>query len=344
MQETTNVVEVSPGIFQIRLPIPIKPLGSVFVYLVRSKDHNILVDTGWDTEESYTDLKTGLEVIGVPISRIDKIIISHLHPDHYGLSSRLKKEVPNASVIMHRSDAFAIRESAEKYAIFIKRMNDWAQAHGVPERELKALMESSVPMLKFVAPARPDIEVIGGEVIRAGDAAFVVISTPGHTIGNICLYERTGSEVLFSGDHILPTITPNVSLSPLYSGDPLGDYLRSLEQLRTLKVSKILPSHEFVFTGLDKRIEDIKEHHKARLKDTLNALNGEKEGISGFKVASKLHWYTGSWEKLSPWEKRAALMETLAHLEYLKREAKVAEIEILTHGESKILYSLIASC
>lgn len=341
-----TAVEVSPGIFQIRLPIPIKSLGSVFVYLVRSGKQNLLIDTGWNTDESFTALKLGLESAGASISDIEKIVISHLHPDHYGLASRLRKESPDSTIIMHRSDALAIRDTQEKFKLFIKRMNEWARDQGVPGDEVEAMMRSSMPILEFVPPPKPDIELIGGEVIRVGEGKeFFAISTPGHTIGNICLYEGSGSGVLFSGDHILPTITPNVSLSPLYPGDPLGDYLESLNKIRSLDVSIVLPSHEFIFSNLRERIEEIERHHEERLEDTLSALKGAREGLSGYDVASKLHWYTGSWEKLSAWEKRAALMETLAHLEYLKRRGKVAEIEESSDGERRrILYSSISDC
>lgn len=124
---------------------------------------------------------------------------------------------------------------------------------------------------------------------------------------------------------MLPTITPNISLTPNYDGDPLGDYLASIKAIGRLSpVSKVLPSHEFVFENLRKRLVEIKRHHKERLEDALHALNSGK-AISAYEVASKLHWYTGSWEKLSAWEKRAALMETLAHLEYLTRRNQVTK-------------------
>ena len=163
-------------------------------------------------------------------------------------------------------------------------------------------------------------------MFTVGKFKLQVIWTPGHTRGNICIYDTGGSHVLFSGDHVLPTITPNVSLTPNYAGDPLGDYLASLEAIGKLNpVSKVLPSHEFVFENLDRRLEEIKQHHEDRLRDTLQSLNPGKS-ISAYEVASKLHWYTGSWVKLSAWEKRAALLETLAHLEYLVRKNQVRKI------------------
>ncbi|HZW57763.1 MAG TPA: MBL fold metallo-hydrolase [Nitrososphaerales archaeon] len=339
-----TVLEVVPGMYQIRLPIPIKSLSSVYVYLIKSGDRNLLIDTGWDSQDSYVALKESLGATGLEISEIEKIVVSHLHPDHFGLSGRLKSEAPNATVLMHRADAVSLRDTREKFDRFLAALHDWIRVHGAPESDVKAMIDSSLPMSRFTPPARPDIELIGGESIRVGDTwDFLVIPTPGHTAGNICLYDKGGSGLLFSGDHILPTITPNVSLSPLYDGgDPLGDYLNSLEELRSLNPTKILPSHEYIFSGLSDRIDEIEEHHRERLADALHALGGVGEASSAYRVSSKLRWYTGSWEALSPWEKRAALMETLAHLEYLKRKGKVAEIQETINGTKNILYSLIS--
>ena len=343
-RKTTLVVEVVPGMYQIRLPVPVRSLGSVFVYLVRSAGHNMLIDTGWDGAESYAGLKEAMSHIGMKLSEIEKIIISHLHPDHFGLSARLKEESPNAIVMMHRADAASLRDTREKFDRFLAELHEWMKVNGVPQSDVEAMSNSSLPMSSFTPPAKPDVELIGGERIRIGDAwNFLVIPTPGHTAGNICLYDDAGSKLLFSGDHVLPSITPNVSLSPLYKGgDPLGDYLSSLEELRPLDVSKVLPSHEYIFTGLAARIDQIETHHRERLEDAVHVLEGGGDAVSAYHVASKLRWYAGSWDALSAWEKRAALMETLAHLEYLKRRGRVAEIQEMLDSSKSIVYSLIS--
>src|SRR5579884_149725 len=83
-----------------------------------------------------------------------------------------------------------------------------------------------------------DEVLVGGEALKVGSRwRFRVLHTPGHTSGTICLLggakDDDSSKMFFSGDHILPSITPNISLSPLYttSEDPLGDYLSSIRSL-----------------------------------------------------------------------------------------------------------------
>ena len=101
---------------------------------------------------------------------------------------------------MHRADANSLRDTAEKFQLFLKQLHDWIRIHGAPESDVKLMMDATAPMMSFIAPAKPDIEVIGGEIIRVGDEfQFQVISTPGHTIGNLCLYEKTRLASIFLG-------------------------------------------------------------------------------------------------------------------------------------------------
>lgn len=337
-----NPVELVPGLHQIRLPIPIKTLKSVFVYLVRDGDQNLLIDTGWNSEETYDALTTAFNEIGFSIGEIQNIVISHLHPDHFGLAARIKRESAKGRVLMHRFDAENLQERIQSHKRFLGNLDNWLLMHGTPVQVLGEMTGSSLE--KMEDPSQPDVKLRGGELLKVGDKfRFEVIHTPGHTIGQICLYDQGGSTVLFSGDHVLPTITPNVSLSPLYVGDPLGDYVKSLEILRPLKVSKILPSHEYVFENLEKRLKEIEQHHTNRLQNTLDVVNSAGGPVSGYEVASMLRWYA-DWEKLNPWEKRAAVMETLAHLEHLKRNGKVAEVRDEEGEETRIHYLPLEHC
>jgi glyoxylase-like metal-dependent hydrolase (beta-lactamase superfamily II) len=344
--KTGTITEVRSGLYQVRLPIPIRSLRYVFVYFVKNGDHSLLIDTGWPSEDSFKTLKDALNEVGARPDQIDQIIVSHLHPDHFGLAEKIKEMNVGSKLIMHRADAALILERYEDYQGFTKELHDWLAVHGTPSEELKAMIEASSEMLNFFRPPKPNTIVSGGERLNVGEEwSFEVVATPGHTVGTICLYDRKGSKVLFSGDHILPTITPNVSLGPYYRGDPLGDYLKSLRTVNQFEVDTVLPSHEYIFSDLHKRVAEIKHHHDQRLKEALSVLE-RSDGhfpISGYQVASRLHWYSGSWDRLGPWEKRAALMETLAHLEYLKREGRVTEISELGNGGLSVEYALVVS-
>jgi glyoxylase-like metal-dependent hydrolase (beta-lactamase superfamily II) len=311
-----------PLLHQISLPVPARGVKNVFCYLLKDEDEIILIDSGWNATDSFTILQKTLGYLGVKVNSISKIIITHLHPDHFGLSGLLK-EKSNAIVCMHERDTSLIGQRYEDFQDFLNELHSWLRKHGTPEIDLKEMLEASLPMLKYIHPVFPDLLLHGGEEIRTKNRTLQVIHTPGHTPGNICIYIPE-SRVLFSGDHILPTITPNIGLNPQYDGSPLHDYLNSLERVSRLDVDIVFPAHEYSFANLKERIQEILIHHKQRLEELLIILEKER-GKTAYEVARKMTWYSGSWELLSPWERRAALMETLAHLEYLKREGKIIE-------------------
>ena len=334
------VEEIVPGLYKITLPLPMKGLDSVFVYLFRDGDENLLVDTGWNDENSYEHLKDAFRQICFNLSDLRTIVISHLHPDHIGLATRLRKEAPKAKLAMHQRDSLDLVYTPEAYAVLLERMRSFLAMHGTPKEVLKEIVKNARSYeTRFAAISKPEKLLQGGEKILVGKWKMEVISTPGHTKGNICLYDSS-TNILFSGDHVLPTITPNVSLSPLYEGDPLGDYLRSLRNLKKFDPEKILPSHEYVFEHLGKRIKEIERHHEDRLAEVMKALDEEK---SGYEVAEELTWNIGSFEKLGAWQKRAAITETLAHLEYLKRNRKAFEFHEGVDDRESVRYSKIVS-
>src|SRR3990170_48919 len=109
-------------------------------------------------------------------------------------------------------------------------MSSWLLTQGVPEEEIAAMPMPVMPPDVTTVIALPDVEVEGGEVI-GGSLRLEVVWTPGHSPGHICLYDRE-RRILFSGDHVLPVITPNVSLlRSMGEGNPLADYVASLRKI-----------------------------------------------------------------------------------------------------------------
>ncbi len=337
MSSPKDSVEVIPDLYQIRIPIPIRSLDYVFSYLAVDGNDNLLIDSGWPSDQSRKALESSLTNIGVSFSQVKRLVISHLHPDHFGLARLIQEQSPDSKVFMHRADAAGILKSQADFDRFIDELHSWLGTHGTPDYLLEEMLKASKETLRFFELPKPNVLVNGGELIEFGKWSFEVLATPGHTVGMICLYDKR-SEILFSGDHILPTITPNVSLGPRYMGNPLGDYLDSLKGLKGLQAKLILPSHEIIFFNLRKRIQEIEYHHEERLAETLRIM-AKSHSQSAFEIATNLHWNSGKWEALSPWDKRAALMETLAHLEYLKESEQIQEIR--DAGSKKIGFALI---
>jgi glyoxylase-like metal-dependent hydrolase (beta-lactamase superfamily II) len=314
------MIEVTPGIYQLPLPLPlpVPTLSHINAYLVRGDNSHLLIDTGWSTEEAFDSLKKQLAEIGTSGQDISQIVVTHVHPDHYGLAGRLKR-LYNAKLAIHYLEKDFIESRYVNTDELLQQMAQWLQANGVPLDKLTELQTASLPMIKFVTPVLPDVTLHGGETITSGDFSFNVLPTPGHAPGHICLYEPD-RKILFSGDHILPTITPHVGLHPQSTFNPLGDYLNSLNSLKELDVDLVLPGHEHPFTEFKERINGIIRHHQLRNSEILRAINSEAK--TAFQLTTQITWMHDvdgvGWYKLDTWDKRMAILETLAHLEAMR--------------------------
>ena len=215
-----------PGIHRLKIPIPETSLQYVNVYLVKGSNGYLLVDTGWDNSTAFDSLKRQLDEIGIAFKDISKILVTHIHPDHYGLVGRLK-QLSGAEFALSDQEQKMIDARYINMDDLLRRTTDLLQMNGVPARELPGLQKASLPVAKYVAPTYPDVVLHDGKTYSNGVFNFQVVWTPGHSQGHICLYEPT-RKILLSGDHILPTISPNIGLHPQSGENPLGDFIDSL--------------------------------------------------------------------------------------------------------------------
>lgn len=326
-------MQVVPGIHQIPVPIPESPLGNINCYLIKGEDGWTLIDTGWSTLDSFNTLEAGLKSLKSSITDISTVIITHAHPDHCGLVGKLKHLKPGTRLLMHRSEADFIEEMYIDSNIFRAKTSILLRQHGAPEKDISQIHALKINTIEYSKQAIPDLVLYGGETIDSGIFKLEIIWTPGHSSGHICLYEPK-NRLLFSGDHILPVITPNISFSVRSGDNPLGDYLNALHKLTHLPVSQILPAHEQIFTDLNLRIQEIIDHHKEREAD-IGRIIGEKT-CSSYDIASRLTWNIPGldWEDFSPFHKRFAILEAISHLEYMRWEGKLEKI----YNDNNIYY------
>lgn len=336
------MVQVIEGIYQLLTPFPqftleeakrlrheleekprvTKGLPYVLPYLLKGGGETVLVDCGWNTDAAYEALEQGMREHASHPSEVTKLVITHVHPDHYGMAGRLKR-LSSCDVVIHEKDAEVITSRYFAPKGLADQMSQFMKSNGVPPMDTPTLAQGSMGMLDRVAPVPPDTRVQGGEVIKVGDFDFEIIWTPGHSPGHICLYEPN-RKVLLTGDHILPTITPNVSIHAQTHGSPLGDYMRSLELLKDLDVDYVLPAHEFDTRELKKRIREIHDHHDMRLDEMVACV--DRGGSTAWEVAGRVQWATGKLADFEPFMQRAAVGETIAHLEYLFEQGRLAKV------------------
>ena len=291
-------------------------LKHVNVFLLRDGDHYTMIDTGLQTEESRQALNQKLAEMKVRIERISRILITHIHPDHFGLAAELR-ERSGAELIIHRLEVALMEPRYARAEDLVHDVAKWLSRNGVPEEEAEFVKTASLAAREFVSVVEPDTLLEGAERLPVDDSEIEVIWTPGHSPGHCCFYWPARG-VLFSGDHLLPKISPNIGLHPQSGADPLDDYIASLEHVRRLEVETVLPAHGDPFYDHRGRIAEIIGHHEAR-KAALVRLAGDG-AKSGWELAAGL--FQGIMQR-NVFQQRLALQETLAHCQSLAVDGRL---------------------
>ena len=318
--------EVIPGIHRLPIPIPETSLEHINVYLVQGNDGYLLVDTGWNTNEAFDSLSNQMHELGVDFKDISQIVVTHIHPDHYGLVGKLKK-LSAARFYLHSIEKDMIESRYIHMDSLIQQTAQWLRINGVPSEYLSKLQTASVKAAGFVTAVYPDVTLHGEETISTGLFTFQVLWTPGHSPGHICLYEPV-KKILLSGDHILPTITPNIGLHSQSGANPLGHFINSLKATKQLDIALVLPGHEVPFNNVSARIEQLFRHHETRNSEILTTIKAETK--TAYQIARAVIWMAAiggvGWQDLPPLHQRLAILETLSHLEAMRFEGRVNKL------------------
>jgi glyoxylase-like metal-dependent hydrolase (beta-lactamase superfamily II) len=285
-------VQLEDGIQRLTLPLPTGP-KHVHSYVA----HGTLFDTG-----------LGLGDAPWEAVNVERIAITHFHPDHVG-GAEAAARATGAPVSQGGLD-YAQCERVWGSDDWPERMAAWFVRHGVPVNVTEDLIVQGHAFAPFIRYAiDPDLLYEGSEV-----GGWKVLELPGHADGHLG-FLRDG--VLIAGDHLLRRITPAVGLYPESRPDPLGDYLASLERTIELAPRVVYPGHGEPIHDAATRARDLIEHHRARLDEAVAALSTEPR--TAYQVS--LHVFG---RELAPTQRRFAVAETLSHLERLVRAGRAA--------------------
>ncbi|MGH7813193.1 MAG: MBL fold metallo-hydrolase [Candidatus Binataceae bacterium] len=330
----SKVVEVHPGIYEIFLPLPMRPT-IINVFLIDCHGSWALVDTGMNSPESIAALEAAFAEVGIKIENLNLLIATHHHIDHFGASGEIRRR-SHAITHVHRLEAeraarmleFASMGPAshpESREFFIK--------HGFPiDKHSPAGMRPSWMGTTMYSPVtKPDRFIGDKDVIKAGDREFEVIWTPGHSPGHNVIYLRR-EKVMIVGDHLLPKITPHVGIYPDNDGrNPLGDFIASQLKVQKFDVDLVLPAHGGVYRDHRHRANQIIEHHRYREAEMLDLTR--KSPQTAFEIAQQIF----GGEERPIFHVMAATFETLAHLELARIEGRARKSE---RGE-RIVYQAV---
>jgi glyoxylase-like metal-dependent hydrolase (beta-lactamase superfamily II) len=311
--------ELSPGLYNIKIPLPQNPLGSINSYIIKGDERSLIIDTGLNHRACRDAMSDAVSTLGLDMERTD-IFVTHFHEDHIGLVPHLITDKSTIQLGKVEADMIVEYMAEESDSPWWKRHTEFLRLRGFPEDELPAVVASH-PDHGYEVKGRLSLRSLkDGDAIDVGDYSFSCIETPGHSPGHICLYEPR-KRIFFSGDHVLGDITPIISL---WSDEvnPLSDFLASLDKIRNLDVVQVLPGHGDALDSLSRRVRELEDHHRARNAEVLAIL---ARGVQGaYEVASRMTWDVREpWAEFPPSQRWFAFGEALAHLKYLEEAGKV---------------------
>jgi glyoxylase-like metal-dependent hydrolase (beta-lactamase superfamily II) len=355
-------MEIVPGLHQIKTPMTSPALPYMLAYVFEGPDGVSLFDAGYGTPEAIEAMTAGLASLGYEPQHIRRLIISHAHPDHIGMAPWVKEQSPGVELVMLAREWQWIVERWMDNDGWTRLSDEWLVRHGVPQAEIdEAHVQGSLapeagrqaapragaasavaerPKAQAAAsgngssngangarrsPFRPDMEpavkLEDGEVLEFDGWVVEAVWTPGHTPGHLCIYERN-HRLMFTGDHVLPHISPNVSLHADQEGtSPLSDFRASVCKVASYDVALGLPAHEYTMPDLRGRCEVLLHHHDQRLDEVRNAIGTGP--TTARDISQRVKWNTGPFDDFNIFMKRSALGETLSHLRLLEDEGRV---------------------
>ena len=328
LPEPGHAMEVSPGVFWVRMPLPFA-LDHINVWVMHDEIDGIkgwtIIDCGISDETIRANWESvfGSLLDGLPVLRV---IVTHCHPDHLGLADWIcnggeqKRWGPLRLWMSHGEYAMGrVMSSGDGSDAGGERAAQHFARHGMTDTaSLEALRKRDTYYPKLVPSIPPHFRRLrDGDKVKIGGRDWEVITGFGHSPEH-CAFYCAETNVLISGDMVLPRISTNVSVFAIEpESNPVALFLESLGRYETLPADAlVLPSHGKPFRGMHTRIGQLRDHHAARLAEVREACAIKPQSAADivpimFKRPLDVHQMT------------FALGEALAHLHLLWLEGNL---------------------
>lgn len=314
--------KITDGIYRIGVPLLRNPLKEVNSYLVKGKERDLLIDTGFRRAECKEALTEGLKAAGSS-GPVD-IFLTHLHSDHSGMAADIAGA--DSRIFMH-----------EKDLILMQRVLDGRNKIDMAKRFVSEGMDADmVERIQTTNPAR--LSALGqidgrfqairdGHTFHVGKYDLKAVWVPGHSPGQMMLWIES-EKIMFTGDHILFDITPNIT-AYAEMGDALGLYLDGLRRTDVYPVEYALPGHRK--TGnYHERIRELLAHHEKRIEEAEQIVR-QHPGMTAYEITGYMTWRihapgkTGraAWEEFPETQRWYAMGECLSHLDHIRLAGRI---------------------
>lgn len=315
-----------PFIESLSLPTPF-PVGPVNVHVIL-RDPITLVDAGPLTDLAWEALSSGLAGLGLAISDVKRVLLTHGHHDHYGLAERIA-DASGARLYGGAHDRRGFRQERNRGLL----LEGMARAgFGLVPR--LAVVASVAAVDRFATPLEAWDELSGGETLAGDGWSVHVRATPGHTPGSLT-FGVPEARVVFTGDTVLKEITPNaiVDEDPIESGRPFRSVTRYFETLdevgRASCGATLLTGHGAPVTDWAAHRRNLDRRHGLRVGQIVRELSKGPGTVRDLAAAIFPHVRT-----LNVFLAYSEILGFLMYLEDTKRVERLAE-------ETRDVYRLI---
>ena len=308
--------EVYKNIYVNEIPLPKNPLKAIKSYIIKSKDKNLIIDTGFNIEECRDVFFKGIEELKLDFNKTE-LFLTHLHSDHSGMASELFKK--GVKIYASEKDGQLINKMTT--IDYWENFEKWKVCFDL---EKDNVSYSNHPGYKYCPREKMNFTFLkDGDKLQVGEYNFKVIDISGHTPGQIGLYDEE-HKIFFCGDHILDRITPNITFWS-FEMDALKIYFENLKKIYDYDIKNLFTAHRSDVNDHKQRINEIFHHHNERINEILDIVKNEKK--SPRDIATEMTWAIRckDWDDFPNSQKWFAVGEVMAHLQYLKNLGKVKE-------------------
>ena len=304
---------VVPGLWRLRLPLPLPGVPHCNAWAIAAGDGVVLVDTGMHEPGSMTELERSLAQVGLSVDQVRLLACTHAHVDHWGQAATIRDRA-GCEFWMHPNHRHGFVTATDPELALARRLEIGRQS-GMPEAVLERYAERTRATASGIARViEPDRPLVDGVEIQTDLGAWTVFETPGHAPSHICLFQAE-RRLLISGDHLLGRISLYFDYG--WTHDPIGEFLNSLDVTDELGARLALSGHGKPFIDVHGHVEANRTLVRDRLDSVRAAVRHEPK--TAVEIAASVYGH-----ELTVANTGWRLQETLCYLRHLELQGRVS--------------------
>ncbi len=241
-------MKLSKGVAVLNIAVTMMNAPAViYPVLIQDENSNILVDSGYPGDSSLAQLTKALEDIGVKLTDLTDVILTHQDIDHIGGLRGLKIQNPGLKIWAHMLEKPYVEGEKKLVKISPAVLENLKKMPKEMSKRLLYVFENPpTAPVDFTVEDGQQLDICGG---------ITVIHTPGHTPGHICLYLHA-SRTLIAGDALTAHEGTLLGPVPEHAAD-ISQTMASLKKLLAFDIERIVCYHGGVVECGATRIKEI---------------------------------------------------------------------------------------